>query len=75
MALSLLLYQLSVLFLFNQGEDLFIQTGSDGARVILVSGKPIQEPIAWGGPIVMNTNDELQEAFIELESGTFIKHS
>lgn len=60
--------------LFTSGEDLFIQTGSDGARVILVSGKPIQEPIAWGGPIVMNTNDELQEAFIELESGTFIKH-
>lgn len=60
--------------LFTPGEDLFIQTGTDGARVILVSGPPLREPIAWGGPIVMNTNDELQEAFIELELGTFIKH-
>ena len=46
---------------------------TDGADVLL-AGKPLKEPIAWGGPIVMNTKDELQAAFSELEQGTFIKH-
>jgi hypothetical protein len=44
-------------------------------RFLLVSGKPIEEPVAWHGPIVMNTNAELQQAMSELRAGTFIKHA
>jgi quercetin 2,3-dioxygenase len=59
--------------LFNRGDELQVKAGSAGVRFLLFSGKPLQEPIAWGGPIVMNTRDELQKAFKEIEAGTFIK--
>ncbi len=47
----------------------------EGIRFLLVSGKPLKEPVAWQGPIVMNTRDELRQAYAELHDGTFIKHS
>jgi len=49
------------------------QAGDDGVRFLLVSGRPLREPVAWYGPIVMNTQDELRRAFEELEAGTFLK--
>ena len=48
-------------------------TGPDGLRFLLVSGRPIEEPVAWHGPIVMNTEEELRQAFGELQNGTFIQ--
>jgi redox-sensitive bicupin YhaK (pirin superfamily) len=51
-----------------------VQAGDEGIRFLLVSGKPIEEPVAWYGPIVMNTQDELRQAYAELQDGTFIKH-
>jgi redox-sensitive bicupin YhaK (pirin superfamily) len=60
--------------LFEKGETVGVESGKEGMRFILVIGKPIGEPIAWGGPIVMNTEEELEKAFDELDSGTFIKH-
>jgi quercetin 2,3-dioxygenase len=59
--------------LFSEGDQVSIQAGAEGARFLLVSGKPLREPIAWGGPIVMNTEAELRAAFAEYRSGTFIK--
>jgi redox-sensitive bicupin YhaK (pirin superfamily) len=50
-----------------------VQAGADGIRFLLVSGMPLAEPVAWRGPIVMNTAQELQQAFSELRNGTFIK--
>ena len=50
-----------------------MQAGDEGIRFLLVSGKPIEEPVAWYGPIVMNTEEQLQQAFAELRDGTFIK--
>ncbi|GAB1373403.1 pirin family protein [Bacteroidales bacterium] len=55
-------------------EEVVLKAGRDGARFVLLTGKPLGEPVAWGGPIVMNTKEELQHAFDELDSGTFIKH-
>lgn len=60
--------------LFGEGEDVSVTTKDSPAKFLLVSGKPLREPIAWGGPIVMNTQEELQHAFEELQAGTFIKH-
>lgn len=59
--------------LFGDGDQIRIATGEKPARLILIAGQPISEPIAWYGPIVMNTQEELQQAFEELENGTFIK--
>ena len=59
--------------LLGKGDRVKIAGGKDGARFILVSGKPLREPIAWGGPIVMNTEEELEQAFIEIQDHTFIK--
>jgi quercetin 2,3-dioxygenase len=61
------------LVLFDTGDEVTVQAGDDGIRFILVSGKPIREPVAWYGPIVMNSQDELQQAFGELRQGTFIR--
>ena len=61
------------LVLFDQGDEITIEAGEDGIRVLLVSGKPLREPVAWYGPIVMNTQEELRKAFEELEKGTFLK--
>ncbi len=60
--------------LFNKGDQLNFRAGSEGLRMLLLSGESLNEPIAWGGPVVMNTRDELMEAFDELDRGTFIKH-
>jgi redox-sensitive bicupin YhaK (pirin superfamily) len=62
------------LVLFDSGDEVTVQAGDAGIRFLLVSGKPIEEPVAWYGPIVMNTNAELQQAVNELRNGTFIKH-
>jgi redox-sensitive bicupin YhaK (pirin superfamily) len=59
--------------LFDQGDEIVVQAGDEGIRFLLVSGKPIEEPVAWYGPIVMNTKTELQQALTELRNGTFIK--
>jgi hypothetical protein len=61
------------LVLFDRGDEVLVQAGDDGVRFLLVSGKPLEEPVAWYGPIVMNTQAELQAAFEELERGTFLK--
>jgi redox-sensitive bicupin YhaK (pirin superfamily) len=61
------------LVLFDRGDEVTVQAGDEGIRFLLVSGKPIEEPVAWYGPIVMNTEAELQRAFAELREGTFIK--
>jgi redox-sensitive bicupin YhaK (pirin superfamily) len=63
------------LVLFDSGDDVEVQAGEDGIRFLLVSGKPLQEPVAWYGPIVMNTQAELQQAFEELQKGTFLEKS
>ena len=60
--------------LFDKGDQLSFTAGSDGLRMLLVSGDSLNEPISWGGPIVMNTREELNLAFEELDRGTFIKH-
>jgi len=60
------------LVLFDSGDEVTVQAGEAGIRFLLVSGKPIEEPVAWYGPIVMNTKAELQQAFDELRAGTFI---
>jgi redox-sensitive bicupin YhaK (pirin superfamily) len=62
------------LILFDRGDEVMVQAGEDGIRFLLVSGKPLEEPVAWYGPIVMNTQEQLREAFTELEEGTFLKN-
>jgi len=62
------------LVVFDRGDEVTVQAGEQGIRFLLVSGKPIQEPIAWYGPIVMNTREELRQAFAEFQAGTFLKH-
>ena len=61
------------LVVFDTGDEITVQAGPEGIRFLLVSGKPIQEPVAWHGPIVMNTRAELIQAVTELQNGTFIK--
>jgi len=60
--------------LFEEGDEINISTKDKSARFLLISGKPIGEPVAWYGPIVMNTKEELELAFKEYEEGTFVKH-
>lgn len=62
------------LVLFDRGDEVTIQADKEGIRFLLVSGKPLEQPVAWYGPIVMNTQEELREAFDELRRGTFLKH-
>ena len=61
------------LVLFAAGDEVAIQAGDTGIRFLLVSGRPLEEPVAWRGPIVMNTDEELRQAYAELRDGTFIK--
>ncbi len=62
------------LVLFGDGDQLKIETGKNSLRFLLISGKPLEEPVAWYGPIVMNTQEELNTAFEEYRNGTFLKH-
>ena len=62
------------LVLFDRGDEIVVQAGPEGIRFLLVSGKPLEEPVAWYGPIVMNTQAELQQAMRELQDGSFIRH-
>jgi len=62
------------LVLFDRGDEIVVKAGPEGIRFLLVSGKPLEEPVAWYGPIVMNTQEELRQAFSELQSGKFIQH-
>jgi redox-sensitive bicupin YhaK (pirin superfamily) len=62
------------LVLFDRSGDVVVSAEKDGLRFLLISGKPIGEPVAWYGPVVMNTQEELRTAFDEYEKGTFLKH-
>ena len=61
------------LVLFDSGDEVVVQAGDEGIRFLLVSGKPLEEPVAWYGPIVMNTQEQLRQAIAELRAGTCIK--
>ncbi len=63
------------LVLFDRGDEVTVQAGEEGIRFLLVSGQPLREPVAWHGPIVMNTREQLKEAMAELSAGTFLKHA
>ena len=60
---------------FGSGDEVTVTAGPEGVRFLLVAGRPLREPVAWHGPIVMNTRAELQQAMKELQNGTFIKAS
>lgn len=62
------------LVLFDRGDEIRLRTGEEGVRFLLISGQPLKEPVAWHGPIVMNTNEELYKAFEEYRNGSFLKH-
>jgi quercetin 2,3-dioxygenase len=59
--------------LFEDGDQVTVSAQGEAVRFLLISGKPINEPVAWYGPIVMNTQDELRQAVQELRDGTFIR--
>jgi redox-sensitive bicupin YhaK (pirin superfamily) len=61
--------------LFGDGDEFTVRAGPAGMRFVLFAGRPLREPIAWGGPIVMNTQEELDQAFAELDAGTFIREA
>jgi redox-sensitive bicupin YhaK (pirin superfamily) len=61
------------LILFDNGDEVTVEAGEKGIRFLLISGRPLKEPVAWYGPIVMNTQGELKKAFEELQDGTFLK--
>jgi redox-sensitive bicupin YhaK (pirin superfamily) len=63
------------LVVFDRGDEVVVEAGEDGMRFLLVSGKPLHEPVAWQGPIVMNTQAQLRQAFEELQNGTFLQTS
>jgi redox-sensitive bicupin YhaK (pirin superfamily) len=62
------------LVVFADGDEIFVSAGDNPLRFLLISGQPIKEPVAWYGPIVMNTREELRIAFEEYQNGTFLKH-
>ncbi len=62
------------LVLFDRGDEVKVEAGEDGIRFLLISGKPLEEPVAWYGPIVMNTQEQLRQAFDELQEGSFLNH-
>ena len=61
------------LVVFDSGDEVSVEAEDAGIRFLLVSGKPLEEPVAWYGQIVMNTQEQLQKAFTELREGTFLK--
>jgi hypothetical protein len=63
------------LVLFDRGDEVTVQADENGIRFLLVSGQPLEEPVAWYGPIVMNTQEQLREAFRELDRGTFLRNA
>jgi len=63
------------LILFDRGDEVTVEAGERGIRFLLASGHPLREPVAWYGPIVMNTQAELREAFAQFQDGTFLTHS
>jgi redox-sensitive bicupin YhaK (pirin superfamily) len=65
---------METLVVYDDGDEVVVTATEEPVRFLLVSGRPIGEPVAWYGPIVMNTREELQVAFEEYEKGTFIKH-
>ncbi|MDG1679471.1 MAG: pirin-like C-terminal cupin domain-containing protein, partial [Tateyamaria sp.] len=58
---------------FGTGDEVIVQSGPKGVRFLLISGAPIDEPVAWHGPIVMNTKEEIRKAMLDLKNGTFIQ--
>lgn len=58
----------------DTNDEVWVKSGAEGARFFLLAAKPLKEPVAWGGPVVMNTREELNEAYKELDNGSFIKH-
>ena len=62
------------LVVFGSGDEISVQAGDEGVRFLLVSGRPLREPIAWHGPIVMNTQAEIRQAITDLRGGSFIKN-
>ena len=58
---------------FGDGDEFAVRSGPEGMRFVLFAGRPLREPVVWGGPIVMNTQEELDQAFAEVEAGTFIR--
>ena len=60
---------------FGSGDEVTVEAGPEGVRFLLVAGRPLKEPVAWQGPIVMNTREELMQAMKELRNGSFIKAS
>jgi redox-sensitive bicupin YhaK (pirin superfamily) len=60
--------------MFDRGDEVQVETFDEGMRFLLVSGQPLKEPVAWHGPIVMNTREELEHAFAEIQRGEFLKH-
>jgi redox-sensitive bicupin YhaK (pirin superfamily) len=63
------------LVVFDDGDTVSVSTGDESVRFLLISGKPLREPVAWYGPIVMNTQEDLRSAFEEYENGSFLKHT
>jgi len=63
------------LLIFGQGSSVEVSASDDGVSFLLISGRPLHEPVAWRGPIVMNTDEELYTAFEEYRNGTFLKHA
>jgi redox-sensitive bicupin YhaK (pirin superfamily) len=63
------------LVVFDDGDTVSVSTGDESVRFLLISGKPLREPVAWYGPIVMNTQEDLRSAFEEYENGAFLKHA
>ena len=61
------------LVVFGAGDEIVAQAGDEGVRFLLVSGRPLREPIAWHGPIVMNTDAEIRQAMMDLRDGSFIR--
>ncbi len=60
--------------LYGEGDEVAIQAESEGSRLLYMAARPLNEPVAWGGSIVMNTEEELRKAYDEVRTGTFVKY-